>query len=255
MVGTRITLLGQDELRYGARTLVDAGPVAAALSVGADPAAPSLAAKGDPDCPNEDALCVLLEGPRALLVVADSHFGLQASHQLVQILSRASMPTSRGALWTLLDVAVGSPPLATDQSATALLVALLDRSQGRVLGLSVGDCSLAWVGPDGTGAPLNARTHDYVCPGDELVSLRVRARMINAPVPADGLLLAFTDGVDECHYRQPATSIRPHHLQALFERTGPAPARYAAELMQMALEGVDGHPGGQDNVALVVART
>jgi hypothetical protein len=255
MVGARITLLGQDELRYGQRTLVDAGSVAAALSVGADPEAPSLRAKGDPDCPNEDALCALVEDERVLLVVADSHFGVQASHQLVQVLGRASMPTSRGELWTLLDVAVGSPPAAFDQSATALLVAVLDRRRGHVVGLSLGDCTLAWVGPEGSGEALNARTHDYVCPGDELVSLRVRARMIDATVPPDGLLLAFTDGVDECHYRQPASSIRPAHLQALFERTGPAPARYAAELVQMALDGVEGQPGGQDNVALVVART
>jgi hypothetical protein len=66
---------------------------------------------------------------------------------------------------------------------------------------------------------------------------------------------AFTDGVDECHYGHPKTSIRPHHLRALLAELGPAPEPFARRLLALALCGVDGHPGGEDNAAVAVART
>ena len=68
------------------------------------------------------------------------------------------------------------------------------------------------------------------------------------------LVLAFTDGINECHYRYPETSVSPQHLQSLLAEIGAEPERYARRLVEMALAGVGGHPGGQDNIALVVVR-
>ena len=49
--------------------------------------------------------------------------------------------------------------------------------------------------------------------------------------------------------------MRAEHLAALHSEVGPAPEAYARGLTEMALTGVDGNPGGQDNIALVVARS
>ena len=40
---------------------------------------------------------------------------------------------------------------------------------------------------------------------------------------------AFTDGVDECHYRSPDTSIGLRHLQGLFKEVGPRPEGIAGQ--------------------------
>ena len=74
-------------------------------------------------------------------------------------------------------------------------------------------------------------------------------------VRAGGLLVAFTDGVDECHYANPQTSIRASHHAALFAEVGPNPRSYVRRLAGLALSGVDGNPGGEDNLAIVAATT
>jgi hypothetical protein len=67
--------------------------------------------------------------------------------------------------------------------------------------------------------------------------------------------MAFTDGIDECHYRSPATSLGSAQFVELFDEVGAAPEIYCGRLAQWALDGLDGHPGGQDNLAQVVAGT
>ena len=70
----------------------------------------------------------------------------------------------------------------------------------------------------------------------------------------DDLLLAFTDGIDECHYRKPSQSIQKQHFMQLFAEYGNNPERYGRALTELALQGVDGFKGGQDNIALVIFR-
>ena len=68
------------------------------------------------------------------------------------------------------------------------------------------------------------------------------------------LVVVFTDGIDECHYRNPATSVRPAHIQALWMRSYGESETFCRELTQLALTGVEGNPGGEDNIALGVTR-
>jgi hypothetical protein len=70
-------MLGEAEARYGAYGLetLPSGRVACALSVGSDPTSPAMAHKGNPAMPNEDALRAIDAGDRALLAVADAHYG------------------------------------------------------------------------------------------------------------------------------------------------------------------------------------
>jgi hypothetical protein len=70
--------------------------------------------------------------------------------------------------------------------------------------------------------------------------------------PGD-LLLAYTDGIDECHYRSPRTSVRPGHVSALAAGVGNDPLATVDGLCRLALGGVDGNPGGEDNIAIIAA--
>ena len=123
-------MLGRDQSVWGEFTLVEsgAGRTASALSVGADTDSPSMASKGSPEFPNEDALLSIEEGPLTMLVVADAHHGLEASHDLVQAIARATgpVPSSFEGLEKLVGGLVGTS--GRHDSASTLLVAVLDRS-------------------------------------------------------------------------------------------------------------------------------
>lgn len=246
-----LCLLGRDHQQYGA---IDAQRVgdraAAAISVGADPSSPSMVFKHDPEVANEDALVVAVHGRRTGLAVADAHYGPEASHVLIEALSRAwadALPATEDEL--LLEAAqLGSPALT--ESETALLIAVHDGDTGAGFGLSIGDASLVIVGPDHQASACNPRNHRYVsASGDD--ALPVPFRFQTAP---GDLVLAFTDGIDECHYRNPDTSIQPHHIDAIVSAASGDPLHVVEQLSQLALDGVDGHPGGQDNIAVVALR-
>ena len=68
----------------------------------------------------------------------------------------------------------------------------------------------------------------------------------------DGRLLLCSDGIMECHYRSPQTSISPAHLREL-DQPGVSSREFVEKLVQMALRGVDGNPGGQDNIVVISA--
>lgn len=251
-----LALYGRDHTPYGHVHTAPVGPhVAAAISVGADPHSPSHRFKADPDRPNEDALYARDTDRLCLLAVADSHFGHRASHALIErIAAWPAIPPDLGALRAALDALGGGPLGADDDSASTLCLAVYDRHTRRGFGLGVGDSTVTLVGPDETPTALNRHTRAYIHPARDARPAR-RAEPFTFAAPPGGLVLAFTDGVDECHYRRPETSIGPAHLRALFEQTGPDPRAYADALARLALTGVDGHPGGQDNIALIAART
>lgn len=250
----RVALYGQDHRDYGALRVEAVGPAAAAaISVGADRDSPSMRFKADPARPNEDAMVVLDDGRRCLLAVADSHFGHRASHGLVERLAALpAIPEDVAGLSAWLDGGRPGPPSIDDRSASTLCAVLFDRASGRGAGLSIGDSTAAVVGPGRAPAPLNRHNAAYVHPGRSGRIAR-RASLFEFVAEPGALVLCFTDGVDECHYRRPETSLGPGHLLAIFDRVGPDARAYADAVARAALAGVDGHPGGQDNIALAVA--
>ncbi|MCB9550057.1 MAG: SpoIIE family protein phosphatase [Myxococcales bacterium] len=234
--------LGRDHGRFGQVTLEAPAPgVATALTAGADPLSPSMGSKGE--FSNEDALLVVVDGGRLGLAVADAHFGVEASHALLTALAAVpTLPADPGA-W--LAAATPEPHLGSP-SETTLLVVIMEGSHGR--GVGFGDSSCVVVTPD-AATWQNRRDRRYVHPGrpDELAT----GRPFEVAVPPGGLLLLFTDGIDECHYGRPRTSVGADDLVELH---GADPLLYARRLTARALNGVRGHPGGQDNIALVVVR-
>jgi serine/threonine protein phosphatase PrpC len=246
--------LGRDHVAYGQYALGRLSPrMFWAISVGADRDSPSLTVKGDPAQPNEDGLLAAEVGDRALLAVADGHFGQQASHELLEELA-ARVPPVPGTPEELVALLrrLAERDRARDCTAgTSLLVAIFDRATREGFGLSFGDSTFAVVGAAGHRREIHWPSSGFVSP-ERPASLNPRAadRFTFRAAPGE-LLLVYTDGINECHYREPKTSVTPELMGELWLSTAGNPESYVRELVELALAGVGGHPGGQDNLAVV----
>ncbi len=254
-------LLGADETEYGAFTVQPQEPsrTHVALSVGAVPLSASRLAKGSADFPNEDAVLAVDRGAWTLMAVADSHFGHRASQVLLErmrdaLAADAALPATPSALVELLAACLGGDRPEGDESETTLLVAVADRARARGLGLSFGDSSLYVVSLEEPPRRVSPRNRAYVSPHDPGSFAPGRGSLFEFTFRTGDLLVAFTDGVDECHYRSPDTSIGPRHLHGLFIRTCGEADLFTEALVRLALQGVDGSPGGEDNIALAVTK-
>jgi len=249
-----LLLLGEDHTAYGAfEVRASAGARAAcAISRGHRPTASSAPLKVDP---NEDAVLVLDDGDAVLLAVADAHHGREAGHRLLERIAKTLTPDVPS-LHALAETLAGCAGAGGDTpSETTLVVAVCQRRARRGFGLSFGDSSAFLVGGDEPPRRLAGKRSTFVSPGDASSLARERGasfRFVGAP---GRLLVAFTDGVDECCYGRPALSVGPAHLEALYREVGARAEAYARGLARLALEGVGGHPGGEDNLAIAVATT
>lgn len=252
-----LLLLGEDHLAYGDVSVRAApgGRSAAAITVGGvrDPAR----AIGKLD-PNEDAVLVVDAGRYCLLAVADAHFGRYASHHLLEALAQRDASDLAGLLQprALLDVlgALADPDGHPDEpSETTLLVAVADRERGEGTGVSFGDSSLVVFDRDAGLRIVTEKTRRYVSPARPGTLAAHGAVRFSFTAGPGQLVAAYTDGVDECHYGRPETSIRPAHLDRLYrEIEAPRAETFATRLLELALTGVDGNPGGEDNAAVAV---
>jgi hypothetical protein len=251
-------MLGRDHLEYGRYEMRELSPAtAAAITVGVDRDSPSRQFKGDPLIPNEDGLFVLEERDRILIAVADAHFGHEASHDALAWIAQAAtaVPDQPQLLAALLATLSRREPAGDYASQAALLVVVHDRARRRGFGMSFGDCTCSLVGANTAPRVLNDRGANYISPADPPSLAPERGAFLRFHSAPGDLLAVFTDGVDGCHYGQPATSVRPRHLSDLRATTGAQPAAFTRALVELAMRGVDGHPGGQDNIALVVTST
>ena len=87
----------------------------------------------------------------------------------------------------------------------------------------------------------------YTTPHDFVWDLTSSAE--TAVEPGD-VLVAYSDGVHECNRGRPGRSIQPHHIASIFKRCSELET-FVLELATAALIGVDGHPGGEDNIAVI----
>jgi len=247
-----LVLLGREHADFGhvhVGTMSD-GSIAAGISVGRARLVPSMRSKGDPRQPNEDALAVLRDEGRILILVADAHWGIESSHDLAAVLPDRvdRIPSDPDGLRTLFrSLRIDAPPT---RSESAVALAVVDRDRQRAFGLTFGDVSVVTVDPEGARRRTMPST-DYVNPRAPGSLDPGRARGFDFELSVAQRVLVFSDGIDECHYRSPGTSIGPRHIHDVFARTGPDPETFTNSLMELALDGVDGNPGGEDNIALV----
>jgi serine/threonine protein phosphatase PrpC len=247
----RIVGLGSRHQTYGEYSTEQLSDrIVGFLSVGSDPTSPSLVYKGTSGTLNEDAYLVAEDGDWVLMAVADAHYGPEASHALMERLDEhlGSIPHSLGEL-ALLVLGLGHPPWP-GTSATTFLVAVYNQETGHGFGYNWGDSSLCCLNAKGL-QQLNEVDEEYISADGPM---DIQKAKFEFQVEPGSLLLAYTDGINECHYRSPLTSVTERELRALYQRL-PKDERalwFGQQLMELALAGVDGQPGGQDNVALVV---
>lgn len=241
----KLVMIGRDYPSLGVVAQKALGPVQACVSAGSDPDSPSFAYKGDV-CPNEDGLVVLKNSNMWLLAVADGHLGHHSSHALLDGLAALEiLPARLGRLSLLLS---SSEWIADTGGGTTLLVACVDESNGQVFGLSFGDSSLVLLGSE--GPQIKNQINDTYLRGGGPIEVD-QGKPFNFQLQPGDHLLLYTDGVNECCYRDPYRSIGLKHLQQLREQHPEDTALYTRSLMDLALTGVDNHPGGQDNIVIV----
>ncbi len=239
-----LLLLGTDCKTLGDVKTGRLGPVTVALSPGSQGDSPALVHKGRSDEPNEDALLVLHEPGRWLFAVADGHHGIEASHAILEDLCEhcRSVPTKLGQIALLL---MQLPAWEEGgASGSTLVIASLEEASGKVCGFSFGDSSLATV----RGGQLRVwNQHNAEFLRLEGPPPMDQAQPFEFVLQPEEMLLLFTDGVNECCYRDPHRSLQPEH----FQRGLAAPEGPAEGLCRQALAGAEPHPGGQDNIAII----
>lgn len=243
----RCALRGVDHPLFGAVTSRASSDRRAGLAIatGSDPSLLRWATKGDVRIPNEDACCVVDAGEWVLIAVADSHFGHTASQVLIDAIAQWPVPESPAELDARLEVLAGIE-CAQVGSATTLAIAVLDRRDRSVFGVSFADSTIVAVRPERVEC-WTTPTQAFVVPGDRR-TWRDGQRFARE-LPHGAWLAAFTDGVDGCGGRVGA-SIGEAELRSL--ATAPDAASFAASLTRAALDGVGTAPGGHDNIAVAV---
>lgn len=245
-------LLGQDVPLLGQIVQRDLGSASLCLSAGGDSDSPSFAFKGNKENnPNEDAALILRDGQRWLFSVADGHFGHAVSHHLIETIANhcQAIPTRLGQLSLFLS---SEQLIAEAPGGSTLLVACLDEATGSTFGLSFGDCSLLTIGQNGVTVRNKLSDAFVYCDGQPL-PLEL-AQSFQFTLGPQEILMLYTDGVNECCYRDPQRSVQMSHIEALGREAGGSCSRLARAVAELALTGVNGHPGGQDNIAILAYR-
>lgn len=253
----RLLLLGRDVSVYGEieTRASHGGRVALAGSVGGDPESPALAFKGSRDTPNEDAALALVDDARTLLAVADAHHGAHASHALLQALhdEADAIPGNPAALLRMLQALPYAVDPESPDSATSLLVLVHRAELHAGFGFAFGDATATLVGEGRDARPLHRPSAAFVVPGEPATLDSAAASFFEFDTRPGDLLVAFTDGVNECCYRRPERSPGDAERAALFDTTGADAGAYARALAELSLAGRPDAPGGQDNLAIAVA--
>lgn len=244
-------LLGERSKKYGEIECchIDRS-IACAISVGSDAASPSLVHKGNKDSPNEDAIFACAHEGRIILAVADSHFGQWASHAIITGLfeSKAKL-MSFESIYRVFHSICDTKHDHTERSETTLALVSIDTATGQGIGVSFGDSSVLLINSAGA-LRQNIKNNHYVSPNRALSLDATFASELKFVVNKGDILMLFTDGIDECHYGCPETSVQDNHIHELYRKHPHDVARFVSALATLALSGVNGNPGGQDNVAV-----
>ncbi len=207
-------------------------------------------ARGHVKPENEDALLVRFRDDTWLALVADGHLGHAASHELTEAFARApaGITGSPMALGHFIEETLhGATP--QPEAGTTLTVCALDMRRRELFGYSWGDSTAAILRSGKRPRVLTNKNGNFIRLDESIPP--PRPQTFSCRIPFESTLLLYTDGVDECHYRHPGSSIRIHHIQNIYERARASSSSMAEQLLDAALDGLSGMPGGEDNIAIL----
>ena len=249
-----ITLLGSSFLQPGKIELKSIGEASAcAMSVGSEAA---IRRKKKGAAPNEDALYLADDGTDAVHLVADGHYGVEASESLVQSLGALFDEDGPSAeAYQLYGMMAQSwrkrEPLG--KSRSTFILTSLHRARKTLRGFSIGDSACFLVRPGESVDRLDRPSRHYTAPWD-YYSLGVPSTShFEADVTKGDVLISCTDGVTECYYGNPERSIQPVDVAEVVGRHLTDPRAIAEALGLLAMTGVRNEPGGEDNFAITVS--
>ena len=230
------------------------GATACGLSAGGDA---MVERKGPSLVINEDCVLALDDGRRAIHAVADGHEGHEASHATVELLGHVL--GAAGPSITPEEVLGRLHPLAVergfrdDGSRCTLSLVMLDRDEGTLEGFCLGDSAVFLGNAESGVRRVVAPNTFYMAPWD-LGSLGMPpSAHFRIPVRPGDWIVTCSDGVHECRYETPDQSIGADDLETLMIRANRSPEHLVDAVVRVALEGVRGHGGGEDNIGVVAS--
>lgn len=182
--------------------------------------------------------------------MADSHFGHWASHAVISGLfeSRDKL-SSFESIYRAFRSICDTKHNHTERSETTLALVSIDTATGEGIGVSFGDSSILRINSAGV-LRQNVKNSHYISPNRPLSLDASFANELKFAMDKGDVLMLFTDGVDECHYGCPETSIQDNHIHELYNKSPRDVVQFVSALATLALSGVNGSPGGQDNIAI-----
>ena len=250
-----VTLLGSDHLvpdQYAMCSVGDDWLTYCSISLGSVEA---LARKGGTEIPNEDCLFAADFGDRVIQVVADGHKGHEASHEVVERI--AGLVLDSASVYEplrTLDWCTGPfDDFASKTARTTVSVTALDRERKLLSGMSLGDSAVFLLRLSEGVRRLNEPTANYLAPWASEPPGLTNINRFKTDLLEGDIILSCSDGLTECHYGQPATSVTAEDIETARIQYGGDLDRFVEELSKKALTGVKGNPGGQDNVAIVAS--
>jgi serine/threonine protein phosphatase PrpC len=222
-----------------------------AISIGAKQNVSSLTHDAFFKHSNEDALLAAFNNDYILLAVADAHFGDWASHALITGLAEQSHNISDiSSMYNILDNLHNLYSDSTQTSETTLIAISINRKTRVCEGISIGDSTAMIVNNDYTKR-INSKTRCYASPNNSADMYEAMADEFFFQLSKNDCLILFTDGVDECHYGHPETSINDETIHAIYNENSDNSMKFTTQLTKLALSGVNNNPGGQDNIAVI----
>lgn len=254
MTARSTTLKGSSFQQPGKIELFSVGDRSAcAISVGAQAA---IERKKKGAAPNEDALYLADDGTDAVQLVADGHYGVEASEALVE--SMAALFDEEGPsaeAYQLYGMMAQSwrkrEPLG--KSRSTFILTSIHRSRAALRGFSIGDSACFLLRSGGGVERLDRPSRHYTAPWD-YYSLAVPATShFGAEIAKGDVVISCTDGVTECYYGRPERSIQPVDVAEVAGRHRGDARAIAEALGWLALTGVRNEPGGEDNFSINVS--
>lgn len=235
--------------------LSGASATACGLSAGSDGV---LTRKGPSLVLNEDCVLAVDDGRRVIQAVADGHHGHEASHLTVELLAaivEESGPhiSPEEALAQLHPRWLEAETGGEDGSRCTLALLSIDRSEGVMEGVCLGDSGI-FLGNMESGVRRVVPSNTfYTAPWDPGSHGIPPSAFFRVPVKSGDWVVTCSDGVHECRYETPEESIGMEELESLMIGAGRSPEVFVEAAVRLALAGVRGHPGGEDNIGVVAS--